>query len=109
MIAFEPESKTGRSSLWRILCLADCRGFIDLKNLVCANVTQRLHNAARPMDFNARCFCIGSQSKVNPLVAGGEITPARSNNRHLRSHVSLYAHFGTNRVSIALMANQPHG
>src|SRR5215475_3809448 len=67
--AHQIEWKTWRSSLWRILCFSTGRGFIDLKNLICGNVTERLHNAARPMDFDACGLCIGSQSKVNPLVA----------------------------------------
>ena len=60
-----------------------CLGFFNLKDLIPADVFQRLANAAWPANFDGLGRGLGSQSEMHAFVAGRKITGGRRYGRPL--------------------------
>src|SRR5882762_113452 len=80
--------------------------FIDLQNLIRTNVSQYLHNSARPTHLDLLHHSVLSEPKVGTLVACRKIATRCRNCRKLCSACSHSFYFSANSISIALVPHE---
>src|SRR5215813_11807638 len=85
-----------------------CR-FVYFQDLICPDIFKRLHDAARPPNFDACSFRIRTEAKMDALVAGRKVASAGRDRLYLQACRRFKPHFRADRIAIALMTNQMKG
>src|SRR5258708_36436787 len=80
--------------------------FVDLQDLVGADVLQRLKNAAGPMDFDGLRGGFGAEAEVHALVAGRKIAARGGYGGELGAVCGDEFDFGADGVAVALVADE---
>src|SRR5579864_1476290 len=107
----EPPRSPGETwQATRLVCKSSSRRlFRRLLNrnlLVPFDTLQNLANAAGPPDLDLRHRICGAQTEMQPLVAGGLIAAACRNRRGLTSRRSRKCDLRSDRIAVALSADQ---
>src|SRR6516225_1273625 len=82
------------------------RRLIDLNLLVTLYVAERLNNAARPLDFDARRDRIVAQTKVRSRIAARKIASRRRHRDPLRSLAGNQFDHSANPIPVTLMTDE---